>query len=180
MPEQDTDTDTVTIDGESTSPYLPTFDTGGFEALANPYQPLVAEPEPKFTPDTTSLEGLEREPTAEPVAVPARPVVVPGSYQFVKRWVFALIVAGVWVVAAAVGLGLFQWWFTDTDPVKQWPVFAVLVYLVLTTVGGCLAAMVQNRPRISALAIAVMSAPLASTAAAAVLYGAYAFGWIAR
>jgi hypothetical protein len=185
MPDQDYDTDTDTaatdtINGESTSPYLPTFSTDGFEPLANRYQPLVAEPEPRLTLDTTSLEDLEREPTAEPMAVPARPVVLPGSYQFVKRWVFALIVAGVWAVAAAIGVGLFQWWFTDTDPVKQWPVFGVLVYVVATTVGGCLAAMVQNRPRIAALAIAVMSAPVASTAAAAVLYGAYAFGWIAR
>ena len=33
---------------------------------------------------------------------------------------------------------------------------------------------------ISALAIALMSAPLAAVAAAAVYYGAYVFGWIAR
>jgi hypothetical protein len=33
--------------------------------------------------------------------------------------------------------------------------------------------MVQDKPLVSALAIAVMSAPLASTAAAAVLYGVY-------
>ena len=32
----------------------------------------------------------------------------------------------------------------------------------------------------SALAIALMSAPLAAMAAAAVFYGAYVFGWIAR
>jgi hypothetical protein len=30
------------------------------------------------------------------------------------------------------------------------------------------------------MAIGLMSAPLASTAAAAVLYGAYVFGWITR
>jgi uncharacterized membrane protein len=47
-------------------------------------------------------------------------------------------------------------------------------------VGSLLVAMVQNKPLLSALSIAVMSAPLASTAAAAVLYGAYVFNWIER
>ena len=51
--------------------------------------------------------------------------------------------------------------------------FVVLVYLVVCTVGSLLIARwCSNKPLVSALAIALMSAPLASTAAAAVLYGA--------
>ena len=56
----------------------------------------------------------------------------------------------------------------------------MLVYLVVGTVAALLVAMVQNKPLVSAVAIALMSAPLASTAAAAALYGAYVFQWIDR
>jgi hypothetical protein len=49
----------------------------------------------------------------------------------------------------------------------------VLVYLVVCTVAAVLTAMVQRKPRVSALAIALVSAPFASTAAASVLYGIY-------
>ncbi|MBV8348538.1 MAG: hypothetical protein JOZ49_13710 [Mycolicibacterium sp.] len=48
----------------------------------------------------------------------------------------------------------------------------------MCTVGGLLLAMVQNKPLVSATAIAVMSAPFASTAAAAALYGTCAFHWL--
>jgi len=113
-----------------------------------------------------------------PVAVPAHPVLVAGSYQFVKRWKFALIVAGVWVLAAAAGLGFYYWWYTALT--KTLPVFGILLYLVVCMVSSLLVSMVQNRPQITALAIALMAAPLASTAAAAVLHGAYFFEWIAR
>lgn len=114
----------------------------------------------------------------EPVAVPAHPVVVPGNYQFLKRWKFALIVAGVWVLAAAAGLGFYYWWYTAL--VKTLPVFGILLFLVVCMVASLLVSMVPNRPQITALAIALMAAPLASTAAAAVLHGAYYFEWIAR
>jgi hypothetical protein len=56
----------------------------------------------------------------------------------------------------------------------------LLVYIVFGTVAALLVAMVQNKPLVSAVAIALMSAPLASTAAAAALYGAYVFHWIDR
>lgn len=114
----------------------------------------------------------------QPVAVPAHPVVVPGNYQFLKRWKFALIVAGVWVLAAAAGLGFYYWWYTAL--VKTLPVFGILLFLVVCMVASLLVSMVPNRPQITALAIALMAAPLASTAAAAVLHGAYYFEWIAR
>lgn len=113
-----------------------------------------------------------------PSVVPAQPVEVPGSFQFVKRWKFALLVAGVWLLSAAAGLGFYFWWYTALD--KTTPVLGILLYLVACMVAGVLVSMVTNRPRITALAIAVMSAPLASTAAAALLHGAYYFEWIAR
>jgi hypothetical protein len=47
------------------------------------------------------------------------------------------------------------------------------VYVVICAVAGVVLAMVQARPMISALALAVMSGPFASVAAAAPLYGYY-------
>ena len=76
-----------------------------------------------------------------------------------------------WIVAAAIGLGLYYWWFHSFD--KTPPVFVVLLFVIVCTVGALLIAMVQNKPLMSALAVALMSAPLASTAAAAALYGVY-------
>ena len=114
----------------------------------------------------------------QPVVVPAHPVAVPGAYQFVKRWKFALILAGVWVVAAAAGLGFYYWWYTALA--KTLPVFGILLYLTVCMVASLLVSMVPNRPQVTALAIALMGAPLASMAAAAVLHGAYYFEWIAR
>ena len=109
--------------------------------------------------------------------VPAQPVVVPGVAQYIGRWRFVLVVAAVWLVAAAAGVGLYYWWYHSVD--KAMPVFVVLVYLVACIVGSLLTAMVQDRPAIAATAVGLMSAPLASTAAAAGLYGSYVFGWIA-
>ena len=110
--------------------------------------------------------------------IPAQPVAVASSYQFVKRWKFALIVAGVWLLSAAAGLGFYYWWYTAL--VKTLPVFGILLYLVACMVASILVSMVPNRPQVTALAIALMAAPLAATAAAAVLHGAYFFEWIAR
>lgn len=110
--------------------------------------------------------------------VPAQPVAVAGAYQFVKRWKFALIVAGVWLLAAAAGLGFYFWWYTALS--KTIPVFGILLYLVACMVASLLVSMVPNRPQVTALAIALMAAPLASMSAAAVLHGAYFFEWIAR
>lgn len=147
--------DSDTLTGPQTEPYTPIFDTGAIAVVSEPVDP----------------------PSGPPVA-PVRPIAVPGSYQYLKRWTFVLVVASVWIVAAAIGLSLFYWWYQAVD--KTPAVFVVLVYLIACTVGGLLTAMVQNRPAVSAAAIALMSAPLASTAAAAALYGAYFFQWIAR
>ena len=108
----------------------------------------------------------------------ARPVLVPGTNEFVARWRFALILAGVWVVAAAAGLGFYHWWYTAGE--KTLPVLGILGYLAVCMAASVLVSLVPNRPQVTALAVALMAAPLASTAAAAILHGAYYFEWIAR
>jgi len=60
------------------------------------------------------------------------------------------------------------------------PVLGILLYLVACMVASLLVSLVPNRPQVTAMALALMAAPLASTAAAAVLHGAYYFEWIAR
>ena len=145
------------MSGDQTQPYLPTF-TGEFPAQHDPVQPLAAD-----------LELLEM-PSGPLPALP-RPEVLPGTYQYLKRWTFVLVVAGVWIVAAAIGLGLYNWWFHSLD--KTPSVFVVLIFLIVCGVGSLLVAMVNNKPLLSALSIALMSAPLAATGGAAVLYGLY-------
>ena len=167
----------------NTAPHpSPIFDTGPHP---NPLQPIEEIPD-AFVPqafselETVDTGEFRRAVTGyiEPVVVAATPVAVPGSQQFVKRWQFALVVVGVWVVGAAAGLGLYYWWYTALD--KTLPVFGILLYLALCMVASLLVSMVPNRPQLTALAIALMAVPLASTAAAAVLHGAYFFEWIAR
>ena len=146
--------------GEPTTHWTPLFDTGAIEA-----QPITATEPPTENP-------------SEPLPTFVAPELVPGTSQYLKRWMFALVVAGVWTVAAVIGLAIYEWWFQSAD--KTGPLFVLLVYIVVGTVAALLVAMVQNKPVVSAVAIALMSAPLASTAAAAALYGAYVFHWIDR
>jgi hypothetical protein len=151
----------------------PIFDTGPHPLPLGAEEPVpqpVSEPEPAFS-DPADTDAFPR-------SVPAQPVVVPGSYQFVSRWRFALILIGVWVVSAAAGLGFYHWWYSALD--KTVPVAGILGYLVACMVASLLVSLVPNRPRVTALAIVLMAAPLASTAAAALLHGAYYFEWIAR
>ena len=165
-------------------------DTYGSDTYGSEPVPVTVldEPDP---PAPQAFSALERDDTdaflravnSHPIptlnAVPvAHPVLVPGTFEFVKRWRFALILAGVWVVSAAVGLGLYYWWYTA--PEKTLPVLGILGYLAVCMVASLLISLVPNRPQVTALAIAVMAAPLASTVAAAVLHGAYYFEWIAR
>ena len=125
------------------------------------------------------LRAVNSHPVPTLNAVPvARPVLVPGTNEFVTRWRFALILAGVWVVAAAAGLGFYHWWYTAGE--KTLPVLGILGYLAVGMAASVLVSLVPNRPQVTALAVALMAAPLASTAAAAVLHGAYYFEWIAR
>jgi hypothetical protein len=160
-------TDRGTLCEEATQPYSPIF-TGEFPAQPDPVQPLAAEREPLEAP--TAPEALE--PPTGPLPPPvAQPETVRGSYQCLKRWTFVLVVAGVWIFGAACGLGLYNWWFHSLN--KTPSVFVVLIFLIGCTVGSVVAAMVSNKPLVSALAIGLMSAPLAATGAAAVLHGFY-------
>ena len=156
-----TDAGPDTLPGEPTVPYTPTFQTGEIPAQPDPVQPLAAERGPVITEEAPS----------EPLAAPVQPVVVPGAYQYLKRWTFVLVVAAVWIVAAAIGVGLYYWWFHSID--KTPPVFVVLVYLVVCTVASLITAMVQSKPLVSAVSVALMSAPFAAVCGAAVLHGIY-------
>ena len=130
------------------------------------------EPTAPFTPTFTgAMPAATAEAPSEPLpALDERPV-VPERRAAPQALTFVAVVAAVWVVAAAVGLGLYYWWFHSIS--KTPAVFIVLVYLVMCIVAALIAAMVRAEPRMSALGIALMSAPFASTAAAAVLYGVY-------
>ncbi len=166
----------------------PIFDTGPHP---DPLPPITEGDVVDYTPpvDSSALPRLTKA-AAQPVRVdlgpvvssaplpmPAQPVALRGQFQFVKRWKFALLLAGVWLAAGAIGVGLYYWWFHSFD--KTWPDFGVLVYVVVCVVSALLLSMAEIKPMVSALAIGIMAAPFASGCAAAVLYGAYAFGWVA-
>ncbi|WP_235732758.1 hypothetical protein [Mycolicibacterium septicum] len=157
----------------STADFAPLFDTGENEILDEELSPQTTSAE-DMTPDETASDDA---PSA-PLPAPVPPIVVEGTYLSMKWWTFVGVLAGVWFVSAAAGAGLYYYWYQSAD--KTWPVFVVLAYIVATTVGALVASTAQRKPLISALAIALMSAPLAAMAAAAVFYGAYVFGWIAR
>jgi hypothetical protein len=178
------------LDTESmplTEPHWPpAFETGPHP---QPLAPATAESDPAPEPEAESVgdpwsgESPESgaiswsdEATREPQHLPATSIVVPSQYQFLKRWKFVLVLLGVWIVAAAAGVGLFYWWFHTVD--KTWPDFAVLLYVLICTVAAMLVSLVEHRPTVSATAIAVMSAPFASGLAAAALYGMYVFAWV--
>lgn len=160
MPEEDTGTQGFVPDFDDTGahsvPFVPNFeDTGPVAAQAPPHEETSETPEP----------------ATESVGGPVQPVAVPGRYQYLKWWKLVLVILGVWIAAAEVGLSLFYWWYHTID--KTATVFMVLVYVVACVVAAVMLAMVQGRPLIAALSIAVMSGPFASLAAAAPLYGHY-------
>lgn len=145
----------------------PWFDTS--------YGPVHVEPvEDIFAP----TDVLERDPgaTADAAATPAQPVAVPGQYQFLKVWKLLSVLLAVWLVAGAVGLGLYYWWFQSTD--KSWTELAVLIYVIVCMVGALLVSLPDQRPVLSATAIAVLTAPYASAVGAGALYGMFAYGWL--
>lgn len=158
------------------------MDPSADPAMVGDSDPAPGDPAPQAfsESDNVDTDAFLRSVTGHlrPVVMTAQPIVVPSAYQFLKRWKLALIVAGVWVVAAAGGAGFYFWWYTALD--KTLPVFGILLYLTACMVASVLVSMVPDRPQLTSLAIALMSAPLASTAAAAVLHGAYFFEWISR
>jgi hypothetical protein len=132
--------------------------------------PSAPEEEPEAPPPAAEQDS-EKDLGTGPPGAPVQSVTVPGRYLYLKWWKLVLVILGVWIAAAEVGLSLFYWWYHTID--KAPAIFTVLLYVVACTVAGVMLAMVQGRPLISALSIAVMSAPFASVAAAAPLYGYY-------
>ena len=128
-----------------------------------PARPQAAEPEPAIAEEAPS--GPLPAPAFQPEAVLGQPD------QYLKRWMFVLVVAAAWIFAAAVGLGVYNWWFESLD--KTAPVFVVMMFVIVSTVGSVLAAWFTDKPPFSALAIGLMSAPFSSAGAAAVLHGLY-------
>jgi hypothetical protein len=172
-----------------TEPYVPIFDTGALQRA----EPELIEPNPparqrwwrRRRSDTSAIQP-DDEPmsSAAPVAetddalsgslhAPAPPITVPGRYFSLKWWQFILMLLAVWVPAGAIGAGLFYWWTHDPSAHKTAVVFVVLVYVVVCMVTGLMLAMVPDRPLVSALAIAMISAVFASVVAAAPMYGAF-------
>jgi hypothetical protein len=129
------------------------------------------QPAAKDEPQTPEPAADEQGADAESAVGPVQPVTVPGRYLYLKWWKLLLVILGMWCVAAVVGLGLFYWWYQSVDPTAA--LFAVLLYVVACTVGGVLLAMVEGRPLVSALSLAVLSGPFASLAAAAPVHGYY-------
>ncbi|OBI16828.1 MULTISPECIES: hypothetical protein [unclassified Mycobacterium] len=122
-------------------------------------------------PETPAPAAEEGDSGADSAVTPVQPVTVPGRYLYLKWWKLLLVVLGVWSVAAVVGFGLFYWWYHSADVTPA--LFVILVYVVACAVAGVLLAMVEGRPLVAALSLAVMSGPFASLAAAAPLDGYY-------
>jgi hypothetical protein len=152
--------------GEQSVPFVPNFDDTGSQPI--PHAEADTE---KSEPPAEKEEPEAPSPGTEPSGAPVQSVTVPGRYQYLKWWKLVLVILGVWIATGEVGLGLFYWWYHTID--KTPAVFMVLVYVVVCAVGGVMLAMVQGKPLISALSLAVMSGPFASVAAAAPLYGYY-------
>lgn len=177
-----------------TAAFVPDFDTGEqSQALPEQSEPsaehgssadqmaaLKSAHPGSDVPDSTAIAApyagapaAEGSPalSGESSPPPVQPVTVPGRYYYLKWWKFVLVLIGVWIVAAAVGMVLFSWWYQAEN--KTPAVFVVLVYTTVTTVGALMLAMIPGRPLLSALAIALSSAVFASLAAVAPVYGHY-------
>ncbi|MGV0747396.1 hypothetical protein [Mycolicibacter minnesotensis] len=155
-----------------TEPHMaPIFDTGPHPVpLPGPAETLDApntgdEPIPWPDPERPAPTS------ALPPAKPPKPVVLTGQYQFLKWWQLALVLLAVWIPAAGIGMGLFSWWYGLAD--KTPAVFVTLIFAVVCVVAGLIVAMVGEKPLVSAVAIALMSAVFAAAVAAAPLYGHY-------
>lgn len=148
-----------------TQSWVPDFDDTGSQPIP------VANPPAKAEERAEVVEAPAKDSGPEPGGAPVQPVTVPGRYQYLKWWQLVLALLGVWVVAAVVGIGALSWWHHSAGGAPA--MFVVLVYVVACAVGGVMLAMAEGRALVSALSIAVMSAPFASLVAAAPLYGYY-------
>jgi hypothetical protein len=151
-----------------TEAFVPDFsdDTGSqpVPVAAEPEQAAGREKPAEPSPETPDFG-------TEAAGVPVQSVTVLGRYLYLRWWQLALVLLGVWIAVAVVGLGLFYWWYHSID--KTPAVFMALVYVAACAVGAVLLAMIEGRPLISALSLAMMSGPFASIVAAAPLYGYY-------
>jgi heme A synthase len=158
-----------------TEPYTPTFDTGVHQKV----EPAVIEPEPPRrrrwfrrqshpakTPDEPAAAYADAPPSE---SIPALSI----ADHSVRWWQFVLILWAVWIPAGAIGASLFYWWSHDPSKHKTTVVFVVLAYVVVSTVAGLILAVVADRPLVSALAIAMISAVFASVVGAAPVYGRF-------
>jgi hypothetical protein len=160
-----------------TEPYKPTFDTG-MQPRAEP-ELIESEAPPrrrgwlrrKSTARDEPASGIIPTAYTETAAPPSVPLA--GPYLYLKWWKFILMLLTVWVPAGAAGAGLFYWWSHDASKHKTTVVFVVLAYVVVSTVAGLILAMVSDRPMVSALAIAMLSAVFASVVGAAPAYGKF-------
>ena len=163
-----------------TEPYKPAFDTG----IHHKVEPELIEPAP--TPrrrrwwhrrsDAAEKSGHPvggLTPAAYTDTPSSESIPVPDRYQYVRWWQFVLMLLAVWVPAGAIGAGLFYWWSHDASRHKTEVIFVLLAYVVVSTVAGLILAMVADRPLVSALAIAMISAVFASVVAAAPVYGKF-------
>jgi hypothetical protein len=173
-----------------TEPYLPTFDTGA-HYKAEP-ETIEAQPPARrrrfwhrrseaavdaddwpADPEPAEEPAVADPMPSEPLHPPAPSITVPGRYHYLKWWQFILMLLAVWVPAGGIGAGLFYWWTHDNTAHKTAVVFVVFAYVVATVVAGLMLATLTDRPLVSALAIAMMSAMFASVIAVAPLYGAF-------
>lgn len=158
-----------------TEPYKPAFDTGIHQKV----EPELIEPQPPprqrrwWHRRSDAEKPDELAPAAYADAPPSESIAVPDRHQYVRWWQFILVLLAVWIPAGAIGAGLFYWWSHDASKHKTEVVFAVLAYVVVSTVAGLILAMVADRPLVSALAIAMISAVFASVVAAAPVYGKF-------
>ncbi|MEO6794601.1 MAG: hypothetical protein ABI253_03010 [Mycobacterium sp.] len=146
----------------------PIFDTGPHPTPLP--GPVPAMDEPVIVDEPSREPGPDKYPSKSRSS-PATSVLVAGQHRFLKWWQLALVLVGVWIPAAGIGLGLFSWWYSLGD--KTPAVFVVVVYAAACIVAGLIVAMVGEKPLVSAVAIALMSAVFASAIAAAPLYGHY-------
>lgn len=164
-----------------TEPYRPAFDTG----MQPKAEPAVIEPEVRprrrwlrrKSADSSDqpVSGLMATAYTETEAPPsaALPAVAAFGQLYLKWWKFVLMLLAVWVPAGAAGAGLFYWWSHDASKHKTTVVFVVLAYVVVTTVAGLILAMASDRPLLSALSIAMLSAVFAAVVGAAPVYGTF-------
>jgi hypothetical protein len=166
------------VDTESmpkTEAYTPTFDTGAHPTAEPGIIETNTPPRRRRRWWRRSAVAQDAADTSDDTALIAAPqassVSVPSRYQYLKWWKFILMLLAVWVPAGGVGAGLFYWWSHDNSKTKTAVVFVVLVYVVACTIAGLMLAMVPDRPMVSALAIAMISAVFAAVVGAAPLYG---------